>query len=72
MNGRVGLLEGGMWNSTSAPTQTFEDNYQIVAKQFGPLLEELKAIAREMQVLWEGLELGGAPATPGRWPVWKG
>jgi photosystem II stability/assembly factor-like uncharacterized protein len=72
ITGRVGLLEDGMWNTTSAPTQTFEENYRIAAKQFGPALEALKSIAREMDVLAQELEQGGAPATPGRWPDWKG
>ncbi|MFN0014870.1 MAG: WD40/YVTN/BNR-like repeat-containing protein [Saprospiraceae bacterium] len=70
--GRVGMLEYCMWSTTSAPTQMYEDNYRIAAKQIGPLLEELKAIARELDAINTGLERGGAPATPGRWPEWKG
>ncbi|MDO8367621.1 MAG: glycosyl hydrolase [Saprospiraceae bacterium] len=71
INSRVGLLEYGMWNTTSAPTQTYLENYQIAANQFGPVLEELKAIDREIQAIEQALEQGGAPVTPGRWPVWK-
>jgi len=72
INGRVGLLLYSMWNTTSAPTQTFEENYRIAAKQFGPALEALKAIDRVIGTLEQELEQGGAPATPGRWPDWKG
>ncbi len=72
INGRLGLLEYSMWNTTSAPTETYEENYRIVSKQFGPLLEELKAIAREVEAIGRALEQGGAPPTPGRWPDWKG
>lgn len=72
INGRVGLLEYSMWNTTSAPTQTYEENYRIAAKQFGPVLEELKAIAQELEAVNAALERSGAPATPGRWPDWKG
>ncbi|MFN0175378.1 MAG: WD40/YVTN/BNR-like repeat-containing protein [Saprospiraceae bacterium] len=72
INGRVGLLEYGMWNTTSAPTKTYEENYLIAAKQLGPVLDELKAIASEMGAIGRELEQGGAPATPGRWPDWKG
>jgi len=72
INGRVALMAHSMWNTTSAPTQTFEENYQIAAKQFGPALEALKAIDRVLETIEQGLEQGGAPATPGRWPDWKG
>lgn len=71
LNGRVGLIEDGMWNTTSAPTETYQENFRIASRQFSPLLNELKAIAREMEALNKELELKGAPATPGRWPDWK-
>jgi len=72
ISGRVGLLEYSMWNTTGVPTQTYEENYRIAAKQIGPVLDELKAIARELDAVNAALERGGAPATPGRWPEWKG
>ncbi|MGI9160448.1 MAG: WD40/YVTN/BNR-like repeat-containing protein, partial [Saprospiraceae bacterium] len=72
LNGRLGLLEYSMWNSTAAPTETLRETYRIAAKQFGPLLDELKSIAREASEIESALEKAGAPATPGRWPVWKG
>ncbi len=72
LNGRLGLLEYAMWNSTAAPTETLRETYRIASKQFGPLLEELKAVAREASAIESDLESAGAPATPGRWPVWKG
>jgi len=71
LGNRVGLIEDGMWNSTSAPTETYQENYRIASKQFGPLLSELKAIAQEIEGLQRQLEVKGAPATPGRWPEWK-
>lgn len=71
LNGRVGLIEDGMWSTTSAPTETYQDNYRIAAKQFGPLLNELKAIAQEIEGMQRQLEVKGAPATPGRWPEWR-
>ncbi len=71
LNGRVSGIEDGMWNTTSAPTETFREDYRIAAKQFGPLLDNLKAISREIDELGKQLERNGAPATPGRWPEWK-
>ncbi|MDX1911812.1 MAG: glycosyl hydrolase [Saprospiraceae bacterium] len=72
INSRVGLIEGGMWNVTCAPPGMYEENYQIAARQFWPVLESLKAIDRDLQALGQKIERGGAPATPGRWPDWKG
>jgi hypothetical protein len=71
LSARVSLIEDGMWNTTSAPTETYLDNYRIASKQLGPLIEELKAIAREIDSVERQLEMKGAPATPGRWPDWK-
>ena len=71
LNGRIGEIEGGMWNSTAAPTATFLEQYRIAAKQFGPLLNELKTLEKAINEIELQLEQKGAPATPGRWPTWK-
>lgn len=70
INGRIGQIQGGMWSVTSAPTETMRASYRVAEKQFGPVLNELKAIAGELQKLEEDLEMKGAPYTPGRWPKW--
>ncbi len=72
LNARVRGIEDGMWNTTSAPTETFRNDYAIAAAQFGPLLNELKDIAKELDGISRQVEAKGAPATPGRWPDWKG
>jgi hypothetical protein len=59
-----------MLDVTSAPTQTYRDNYAIAARQFGPLLEQLKDLHRQVEELEKELETVGAPHTPGRWPQW--
>lgn len=69
---RIGRCEYGMWDVTSEPTQVYLDAYRIAAKQFGPVLNELKLIAREMEALEQQLETNNAPYTPGRWPQWSG
>jgi hypothetical protein len=71
INERLGYAMGVMWSTTSAPTQTALDNYTLAVKQFGPALGELKTIATEITDLGKQLDLKGAPATPGRWPVWE-
>lgn len=72
ITGRIGQIEGGMWTTTSAPSETFRESYRIAAKQFGPVLEELKKIYADMQQLEKELEMNDAPYTPARWPVWEG
>jgi len=58
--------------STSAPTQTQRDAYEIVADEFAPVLVELKKIVEEDVVnIEKKLEESGAPYTPGRLPEWK-
>lgn len=58
--------------STSAPTKTQRDAYEIAAEEFAPLLDELRKIVSEDVVKIEKkLEDSGAPYTPGRLPVWK-
>jgi phage-related tail protein len=71
INGRIGYVIGSLWNTTAAPTQTQLNNYQIAAKQFTPVYNELKAIAEEVKRLESILEKNGAPYTPGRLPEWK-
>jgi hypothetical protein len=71
INDRLGYAQGVMWGTTSAPTQSAIDNYNIAAKQFKPALSELKAIDAEVRELGRQLEVKGAPATPGRWPSWE-
>lgn len=71
INDRLGYAQGVMWGTTSAPTQSAIDNYNIAAKQFKPALNELKAIAGEVMELGKQLDVKGAPATPGRWPSWE-
>jgi hypothetical protein len=57
--------------STSAPTQTQRDAYDIVAEEFAPVLAELKKIVAEnVKKIEEKLEGLGAPYTPGRLPEW--
>jgi photosystem II stability/assembly factor-like uncharacterized protein len=72
VNGRIGYITGSLWNTTAAPTQTQINNYQIAAKQFTPVYNEIKAIATEIKRLEDILEKNGAPYTPGRMPEWKG
>lgn len=71
LNGRVQTITGALWNTTAAPTQTFMHSYDVAAKQFAPVLLEIKSIGEEIKKIEELLEKNGAPYTPGRIPDWK-
>ncbi len=72
ITGRINFIEDGMWNTTSAPIETFKTAYQTVSKKISPLMDDLKSVERDMRAVEQSLEINRAPATPGRWPEWKG
>jgi len=69
---RVNQIVSGHWNSTADATTTHRRNYEIAAQQFGPVLEQLRAlITADLVSLENAAEAAGAPWTPGRVPTWK-
>jgi len=70
INGRIGTIEFTLWNSTSAPTQTAMQSYEVASKQFTAALAELKSIDGKIKEAEAALEKGKAPYTPGRLPEW--
>jgi len=68
---RVGDIEGGVWNSTSAITATYRNDYAIASKGLTNMLAAMRKLDEEIQALEKQLELNKAPYTPGRWPDWK-
>jgi len=71
ISGRINFIEDGMWNTTSAPIETFKTAYQTVSKKITPLIDDLKSVAKEIEAVEQNLEINRAPATPGRWPEWN-
>ena len=60
------------WGSTGAPTQMQKDSYSILMAEFPPVYEKIKQIGEtDLKNLETEVEKLGAPATPGRLPVWK-
>jgi photosystem II stability/assembly factor-like uncharacterized protein len=72
INNRIGLVVGALWGTTAAPTTTLINSYNIAAKQFTPVYNEIKAIAAEVKGIEDQLEKNKAPHTPGRLPEWQG
>jgi photosystem II stability/assembly factor-like uncharacterized protein len=69
--GRIGFAQDGIWNSTGSPTLAQQQNYDLAAKQFGPLLQKMKEAATAISEIEKEMERSGAPYTPGRWPEWR-
>ena len=69
---RVFQVVGGAWGSTSAPTQTHQNNYTQAAEAFAPLLADIrKSLGEDLVNLEKRMEAAGAPWTPSRIPEWK-
>jgi len=71
LKGRTDLIIGSLWNTTSAPTGTYERAYQEAHDTFGAVLSELRDLHQRTQALEDKLERQGAPYIPGRMPVWE-
>lgn len=68
---RVGLIIYGFWKSTSGPTETMKQQYDIAADMFSPVLDELATLDQSISQVESKMESLGAPYTPGRLPKWE-
>lgn len=72
LSSRINRIIYDQRRSTSAPTQSQRDAFQIVAEEFPSVLAALKKIVEEdIKKIEKKLEEIGAPYTPGRVPEWK-
>lgn len=71
VKGRVDLITGALWSTTSAPTNTFIKSYDAAASKFEAILISLKSIDESIKQVEDTLENYGAPYTPGRFPEWR-
>ena len=71
LKGRVDMITGALWSTTSAPTETFKTSYDIAAEGLSSILESLRSVSEEIMHVETLLEKYKAPYTPGRLPVWK-
>ena len=71
INNRIGNIMEGVITTTVPPTNTAINSYTVSAKQFAPLLAEVKVVGEEVKKIENVLEKSGAPYTPGRIPDWK-
>ena len=72
ISARVGEVVYGMWTSTSAPTNSSKQNYQIASEEFKPVLDSLKRLVEiDLKNLESEMNKLNSPWTPGRVPDWK-
>jgi hypothetical protein len=57
--------------STSNVTGTAKMNYEIAAEGFEPVMEKIRELINEFEVMDTRLGDMGAPLTPGRLPDWR-
>jgi len=73
LQGRIGRVAMGYWTTSSAPTQTMRDNYQIVATELPGVIDELRQIVEvDLAAVESVVESSGGPWTPGRMPEFGG
>ncbi|MEM6378783.1 MAG: glycosyl hydrolase, partial [Bacteroidota bacterium] len=66
INGRVGQVAYGHWETRQAPTATFKRNLEIAQNDFQAFSSDLKSYLKSLEDFEAALEAAGAPFTPGR------
>jgi len=69
---RVGIVAGGLFGVTQAPTATFREQYDFAGDEFERVLASLRVLVlTDLSLIEARLEGAKAPWTPGRIPDWK-
>jgi hypothetical protein len=69
---RIENIVYGLWESSSAPTETMKQSLVVAEKQFEDLYERISKISEtDIAQIQNQLEQAGAPYTPGKLPDWK-
>lgn len=72
INDRINQIEDEERFSTSKPTQTHIDSYNVAAQQFGEQLSKMRQLVDvDLKKLEDDMEKAGAPWTPGHVPEWS-
>ncbi len=71
VSARIGDVMQNLISTTTMATNAYKNSYSIAAKQFAPILLEVKNIGEEIKKIETLFEQKGAPYTPGRIPDWK-
>jgi len=68
---RYGIIGWSHWGSTSDPTQTQLDQYEILMEELPPLLDQIRQVDNDVKLIETEMEKYQAPWTPGRFPEIK-
>lgn len=68
LNRRLGVIAYSHWSSTSAPTKTQTDNYEMLLEKLPPVIDEIQRIDQEIKAIEAEMEQYNPPWTPGRLP----
>lgn len=69
---RIENVVYGLWETTSAPTETMKQSLIVAEEQFSDLYQRIKKIGEtDIVAIEDKLESAGAPYTPGKLPEWK-
>ncbi|MBL4706137.1 MAG: glycosyl hydrolase [Flavobacteriales bacterium] len=71
ISSRIGTIVYQLWHTTTAPTNTQKDGYEIAKDEFAPVLSNLKSVIKNITELETKLNSFNAPYTPGRDDKWK-
>ena len=71
LNHRLNTIAYSHWGSTAAPTQSQLRDWDILMEEFPPVLEKIKALDAEINLIEIEMEKYEAPWTPGRLPELK-
>jgi photosystem II stability/assembly factor-like uncharacterized protein len=72
INDRMFYIMIGLWSTSSDVTTTQKEAYDIIAKEFTPVLDELKQLVEiDLKQLEDDMDKMRSPWTPGRVPEWQ-
>lgn len=71
LSSRINFIAWGVYGSTSEPTQTNKESYQLVYDEIQPVLDQLEAITKSIENMEAQLDNANVPFTPGRLPKLK-
>lgn len=65
---RINMIVWYLYNTTSPPTKTFEESYEIAYSEMQKVLSQLQSLTEQVESAQKMLDDAGAPWTPGRLP----
>ncbi len=71
INHRMNAITSSLWSSSSAPTETMKNNYEIVYEELPAVIAELRRLEDRLKQIEDRLNALNAPYTPGRLPDFR-